>query len=33
MQLGYGGTIAIGTFILSFGLVLLFKKIAEVKQT
>jgi raffinose/stachyose/melibiose transport system permease protein len=32
MQLGYGGTIAIGTFILSFGLVLLFKKIAEVKQ-
>lgn len=32
MQLGYGSTIAIGVFVLSFGLVLIFKKLAEVRQ-
>lgn len=32
MQLGYGSSIAIGIFILSFGIVILFKKLAEVKQ-
>jgi len=33
MQLGYGSAIAIGVFILSFGLVLIFKKLAEVGQS
>lgn len=32
MQLGYGSTITIGMFILSFGIVLLFKRLAEVKK-
>ena len=32
MQLGYGSTIAIGVFILSFGLVMIFKKLAELKK-
>ena len=32
MQLGYGSSVAIGTFIISFGLVILFKKLAEVRQ-
>lgn len=32
MQLGYGSSVAIGIFILSFGLVILFKKLAEVRQ-
>lgn len=32
MQLGYGSAVSIGIFILSFGLVLLFKTLAEVKQ-
>ncbi len=32
MQFGYGSSIAIGIFVLSFGIVILFKKLAEVKQ-
>ena len=32
MRLGYGSAISIGIFVLSFGLVLLFKRLAEVKQ-
>ncbi len=32
MQLGYGSSVAIGIFVLSFGIVILFKKLAEVKQ-
>jgi raffinose/stachyose/melibiose transport system permease protein len=32
MQLGYGSTVTIGIFILSFGMVLLFKSLAEVKK-
>lgn len=32
MQFGYGSSVAVGIFILSFGIVLLFKKLAEVKQ-
>ncbi len=32
MQLGYGSSIAIGIFIISFGIVIIFKKLAEVKQ-
>lgn len=32
MQLGYGSSVAIGIFILSFGMVILFKKLAEVGQ-
>ena len=32
MQLGYGSAIAIGVFVLSFGLVMIFKKLAEVRQ-
>lgn len=32
MQLGYGSAISIGIFILSFGLVLIFKKLAEARQ-
>lgn len=32
MQLGYGSAIAIGVFVLSFGLVLTFKKLAEAGQ-
>ncbi|EMS70674.1 carbohydrate ABC transporter permease [Ruminiclostridium cellobioparum] len=32
MQLGYGSSIAIGIFIISFGIIIIFKKLAEVKQ-
>ena len=32
MQLGYGSAVSIGIFILSFGMVLLFKKLAEAGQ-
>ncbi|MCL6456910.1 MAG: sugar ABC transporter permease, partial [Gorillibacterium sp.] len=32
MQLGYGSTVTIGLFLLSFGIVLLFKALAEVKK-
>ncbi|MFC5529097.1 carbohydrate ABC transporter permease [Cohnella yongneupensis] len=32
MRLGYGSTVTMGIFVLSFGLVLIFKKLAEVKQ-
>lgn len=32
MQLGYGSAVSIAIFILSFGLVLIFKKVAEVRQ-
>lgn len=32
MQLGYGSAVSIAIFILSFGLVLIFKKLAEVRQ-
>jgi raffinose/stachyose/melibiose transport system permease protein len=32
MQLGYGSTVTIGIFVLSFGMVLLFKRLAEVKK-
>ncbi len=32
MQLGYGSSIAMGIFVISFGIVLIFKKLAEVKQ-
>jgi len=33
MQLGYGSAVTIGMFILSFGIVLLFKRLAEVKAS
>ena len=32
MRFGYGSAISIGIFVLSFGLVLIFKKLAEAKQ-
>jgi len=32
MQLGYGSAVTIGMFILSFGIVLIFKRLAEVKN-
>ncbi|QAY68014.1 sugar ABC transporter permease [Paenibacillus protaetiae] len=32
MQLGYGSAVTIGMFILSFGIILLFKRLAEVKN-
>lgn len=32
MQLGYGSSVAIGIFVFSFGMVILFKKLAEVRQ-
>lgn len=31
MQLGYGSAVSIGMFVLSFGIVLIFKRLAEVK--
>jgi len=33
MQLGYGSAVTIGMFVLSFGIVLLFKRLAEVKKS
>ncbi|MFB9277510.1 carbohydrate ABC transporter permease [Cohnella cellulosilytica] len=33
MQLGYGSAVTIGMFVLSFGIVLLFKRLAEVRNS